>query len=160
MYIVHINSEKNIHGKYPHQNKRTSKTVHEWQSKMKLTQNAQLLPERSEFWVSGRAQESHPLYQKQRQNPKQKRKEALVMWQSEPTNSADIQDQHLLSTAYELPDDYLQTCLSPVTVTKLAHLASLVHLHMYIFFCCFSLTMDIELQNQSKSPRQYGDMLL
>lgn len=110
------------------------------------------------FWVSCRAQENHPLNQKQSQNPKQKRKDTLVKWQSEPTNPADIQNQHLLSTAYELPDDCLQTCLSPVT--KLAHLASLMHLHMYIFFCCFSLTMDIELQSQSQSPRQYGDMLL
>ena len=73
------------------------------------------------------------------------------MWQSDPTNSADIQDQYLLSTAYELPDDYLQTCLSPVNVTKLAQIPSLVHLHMYICFCCFALTMDIELQSQSKS---------
>lgn len=59
------------------------KTGHEWQPKMQLTQNTPLLPERSEFWVSSRVQENHPLSQKQRQNAKQNRKWALVMRQSE-----------------------------------------------------------------------------
>lgn len=117
------------------------------------------MPERSEFWVSSRAQENHPLYQKQRQNPKQKRKEALVMWQSEPTYSAGIQDStccRRLTNCLMTICNLFKSCNCHQIGTP-SFSCAFAHVHTLL---CFALTMDIEWQSQSKSPRQYGDMLL